>query len=109
MIDFSGLLVDAGVVAQQRATKEKMSNRLATPSSLRNVEPNTTFEIVSAVRDRVMANNELGEVRRSSVLMNYGPGAIVNFSVGTAPVSVISGGQDAWENRMNTPLIHKRF
>ena len=37
-----------------------------------------------------MANNELGEVRRSSVLMNYGPGAIVNFSVGTAPVSVIS-------------------
>ena len=47
---FSGLLVDAGVVAQQRATKEKMSNRLATPSSLRNVEPNTTFEIVSAVR-----------------------------------------------------------
>lgn len=45
-----------------------------------------------------MAVNELGKVRQSSVIMNYGPGSIVDFRVpGTgAAVSVVSAGLEQW-------------
>jgi hypothetical protein len=44
-------------------------------------------------------NNEIGKVRQSTVLMNYGPGAIINFRVpGTgAAVSVVAAGLEQWE------------
>ena len=29
-----------------------------------------------------MPNNELGKLRRSAVIMNYGPGAIIDFRAG---------------------------
>lgn len=45
-----------------------------------------------------MPNNEVGKVRQSAVIMNYGPGAIVDFRVpGTgAAVSVVTGGLEQW-------------
>ena len=48
-----------------------------------------------------MPNNELGKLRRSSVIMNYGPGAIVDFRSGStgAPVSVVSAGLEQWDDR----------
>ncbi|MFC1579156.1 DrmB family protein [Pseudomonadota bacterium] len=48
-----------------------------------------------------MAVNELGKVRQSNVVMNYGPGAIVDFRVpGTgAAVSVVAGGLEEWQKK----------
>ena len=45
-----------------------------------------------------MAVNEVGKVRQSNVVMNYGPGAIIDFRVpGTgAAVSVVAGGLEQW-------------
>lgn len=48
--------------------------------------------------------NKLGEVRRSAVIMNYGPGAVIDFRLprSGAATSVISGGLEAWEERAAT-------
>lgn len=48
-----------------------------------------------------MPRNRLGEVRRSLVLMNYGPGAVIDFRVpgSGAAVSVVSAGLEAWDDR----------
>jgi hypothetical protein len=48
-----------------------------------------------------MANNELGKLRRSAILMNYGPGAIIDFRAGKhgAAVSVVSAGLEQWDDR----------
>jgi len=48
-----------------------------------------------------MPNNELGKVRRSMVLMNYGPGAIIDFRAGRrgAPVSIVAAGLEEWDSR----------
>ena len=46
-----------------------------------------------------MADNELGEIRRSQILQN-GPGAIVDFRAGEkggGPVSIITSGLESWE------------
>jgi len=45
-----------------------------------------------------MPNNEVGKIRQSAVVMNYGPGAIVDFRVpgSGAAVSVVSGGLEQW-------------
>lgn len=45
-----------------------------------------------------MPDNEIGKVRQSSVVMNYGPGAIIDFRVPVtgAAVSVIAGGLEQW-------------
>ncbi|NTW70579.1 MAG: DUF1998 domain-containing protein [Chlorobiaceae bacterium] len=47
-----------------------------------------------------MPRNELGKIRRSSVLSMFGPGAIVDFRAGEkggAAVSVITAGLDDWD------------
>ena len=46
-----------------------------------------------------MPNNDLGKLRRSAVIMNFGPGAIIDFRAGRegAPVSVVSAGLDQWD------------
>ena len=48
-----------------------------------------------------MPNNELGDLRRSAVLMSYGPGAIIDFRAGKqgAAVSVVSAGLEQWDDR----------
>lgn len=45
-----------------------------------------------------MPGNEVGKVRQSNVVMNYGPGAIIDFRVPVtgAAVSVIAGGLEQW-------------
>jgi hypothetical protein len=46
-----------------------------------------------------MANNKLGDLRRSAVVMNYGPGAVVDFRAGDAPVSALAAGLEEWDRR----------
>lgn len=41
--------------------------------------------------------NELGKLRRSSVVMTFGPGAVVDFRAGGAPVSGVAAGLDEWD------------
>ena len=43
------------------------------------------------------ANNNLGEIRRSTVVMTSGPGSVVDFGVGRAPVSAVIAGLDEWD------------
>ena len=46
-------------------------------------------------------SNELGNVRQSAVIMNYGPGAILDFRVPVtgAAVSVVSAGLEHWQKQ----------
>lgn len=46
-----------------------------------------------------MPFNKLGEARRSSVIMNFGPGAVVDFRIQNtgAPASVVAGGLEMWD------------
>lgn len=50
-----------------------------------------------------MAHNDVGEVRRSSALMTYGPGAIVDMRASEAPVSGVHCGLEDWDSE--APLI----
>jgi len=45
-----------------------------------------------------MPVNEVGKVRQSNVVMNYGPGAIVDFRVPVtgAAVSIVTAGLEQW-------------
>ncbi len=45
-----------------------------------------------------MPNNQLGELRRSSIISLFGPGSIVDFRADGAPVSAIISGLEAWDN-----------
>lgn len=44
-----------------------------------------------------MANNRLGELRRSTVVMTFGPGSVVDFRVDGAPVSAVAAGLEEWD------------
>jgi hypothetical protein len=44
-----------------------------------------------------MANNFVGELRRSAVLMTYAPGAIMDMRSGKGPVSGVSAGLEEWD------------
>lgn len=53
-----------------------------------------------------MPRNELGKLRRSSVVSIFGPGSIVDFRAGGqggAPVSVVAAGLDEWDKRARPP------
>lgn len=41
--------------------------------------------------------NELGELRRSAAVQMFGPGAVVDFRAGDAPVSAIAAGLEEWD------------
>ena len=43
--------------------------------------------------------NNLGEIRRSTVVMTSGPGSVVDFGVGRAPVSAVIAGLEEWDSR----------
>ena len=45
-----------------------------------------------------MANNRLGELRRSAVVMTFGPGSVVDFRAAGAPVSAVAAGLEEWDN-----------
>jgi len=44
-----------------------------------------------------MANNKLGDLRRSSVVSTFAPGAVVDFRAGDAPVSAVVAGLEEWD------------
>lgn len=44
-----------------------------------------------------MADNSVGELRRSAVLMTYAPGAIMDMRSGKGPVSGVSAGLEEWD------------
>lgn len=46
-------------------------------------------------------NNALGDLRRSSVVMTFAPGAVVDFRAGGAPVSAVVAGLEEWDR--NSP------
>lgn len=51
-------------------------------------------------------NNELGKVRRSQATTAYGPGAIIDFRVDDAPVSVVAAGLEQWDERAGPAGLH---
>lgn len=53
-----------------------------------------------------MARYDLGSLRRSSVLMTFGPGAIVDFRADGAPVSAVVMGLDDWDRFNPKGLKH---
>ena len=44
-----------------------------------------------------MANNRLGNLRRSAAVMTFGPGSVVDFRADGAPVSAVSAGLEEWD------------
>ena len=44
-----------------------------------------------------MARNQLGELRRSAVVMTFGPGSVVDFRADGGPVSAVTGGLEEWD------------
>lgn len=50
-----------------------------------------------------MADNLVGELRRSAVLMTYAPGAIMDMRSGKGPVSGVSAGLEEWDS--SAPLV----
>lgn len=45
-----------------------------------------------------MANNRLGDLRRSAAVMTFGPGSVVDFRADGAPVSAVAAGLEEWDN-----------
>jgi hypothetical protein len=60
-----------------------------------------------------MANNEIGELRRSAAAATFGPGAVVDFRAGGATISAIVAGLEEWDNNfppkgmLNPQAIHE--
>lgn len=56
-----------------------------------------------------MANNRLGEIRRSAAVMTFGPGSVVDFRADGAPVSAVPAGLEEWDANSSAPgLAHKQ-
>jgi hypothetical protein len=45
-----------------------------------------------------MANNRLGDLRRSTTVMTFGPGAVIDFRADGAPVSALAAGLEEWDS-----------
>ncbi len=67
-----------------------------------------------------MANNRLGELRRSAVVMTFGPGSVVDFRADDAPVSAVAAGLEEWDRsfppaglanpqRISEPRLQRRL
>jgi hypothetical protein len=70
--------------------------------------------------DTKKVNNALGELRRSSVVMTFAPGAVVDFRAGGAPVSAVVAGLEEWDHsfppaglanpqRISEPRLQKKL
>ena len=44
-----------------------------------------------------MSRNKLGEVRRSAAASLFGPGAVIDFRAGDAPISAVAAGLEEWD------------
>lgn len=60
-----------------------------------------------------MANNDIGDVRRSAVLANFAPGAVADFRTGRAAISAVVAGLEEWDRNappaglVNPQVIHE--
>ena len=45
-----------------------------------------------------MANNRIGDLRRSAALMTFGPGSVVDFRADGAAVSAVAAGLEEWDS-----------
>lgn len=45
-----------------------------------------------------MSHNKLGELRRSAAASLFGPGAVVDFRAGDAPISAVAAGLEEWDS-----------
>ncbi|EPX60589.1 hypothetical protein D187_001743 [Cystobacter fuscus DSM 2262] len=52
-----------------------------------------------------MANNELGKLRRSTVVSTFGPGAVVDFRADGAAISGVVSGIEEWDNSFKPPGV----
>jgi len=50
--------------------------------------------------------NELGELRRSTLVSTFGPGAIVDFRAGGAAVSAVIAGLESWDDQTETKQLN---
>jgi hypothetical protein len=50
--------------------------------------------------------NELGELRRSTVVSTFGPGAIVDFRAEGAPISAVVAGLELWDDQTATKQLN---
>ena len=50
-----------------------------------------------------MANDRLGELRRSAALMTFGPGSVVDFRADDAAVSAVAAGLEEWDSSFRPP------
>lgn len=50
-----------------------------------------------------MVDNELGELRRSSVVMTFAPGAVVDFRAEKAAISAVVAGLEEWDRSFTPP------
>src|SRR5687767_11549507 len=52
-----------------------------------------------------MANNSIGQLRRSAVVSTFGPGAIVDYRASGAPISAVTAGLEEWDRDTHTKGI----
>lgn len=52
-----------------------------------------------------LPNNQLGELRRSSIVSLFGPGSLVDFRADGGPVSAIIAGLEAWDEYVKPPGV----
>ena len=50
-----------------------------------------------------MANKDLGELRRSTAVMTFGPGSIIDFRADGAPISAVAAGLEEWDRSFPPP------
>ncbi len=55
-----------------------------------------------------MADNDLGELRRSMVVMTFGPGSVVDFRADGAPVSALVAGLEQWDSSFGPPGLRNQ-
>ena len=53
-----------------------------------------------------MANNALGELRRSAAALTFGPGSVVDFRADGAPVSAVAAGLEEWDRSFPPPGLN---
>ncbi len=109
------LMMSAEAYAALRAVGKERADIWPTMNSMREVEPSCNFKLVEFLKvdeaseqsapdwmrswKTSYANNELGKPRRSQVIHNFGPGAIVDFGAGSntgAAISVVVSGLEEW-------------
>lgn len=50
-----------------------------------------------------MSRHELGSIRRSAVAALFGPGSVIDFRSGDAPVSAVASGLEEWDRNFQPP------